>query len=222
MGPLLLRVFPLALGAAASPTLLALEILALSGPRKPVARGWAVAGGAAVMLVLFALLGLTVVHSVTTHRGYSPVDGAVDLGAAAVLALLATRTLRRRPTAAEGHQKTMANRLADAPTVWFFGAGVVGMLLNFSTLVLFIPALHLISRSSVHLGDKVMVGVVLVTITLLPVLIPALLVTVLGRRADVPLARLNRFVGGHSRQITAAIEILFSVVLLIKGLGELR
>ena len=59
------------------------------------------------------------------------------------------------------------------------------MLLNFSTLVLFIPALHLITRSSATGVDKAVVGVVLVMVTLLPVLLPVGLVTVLGRRADV-------------------------------------
>jgi hypothetical protein len=58
-------------------------------------------------------------------------------------------------------------------------------------------------------------------ITLLPVLVPVTLVVLLGRRASVPLDRVNKFVGSHSRQITVTIEVLFAVVLIWKGIGEL-
>jgi len=44
---------------------------------------------------------------------------------------------------------------------------------------------------------------------------------VLGHRADPLLARLNAFVGGHARQITAGVEILFCVLLVFKAVGEL-
>ena len=53
MGTLLATVLPLALGAAVSPTLFTLEVLVLSGCRHPVSRGRAVAGGSAVMLILY-------------------------------------------------------------------------------------------------------------------------------------------------------------------------
>ena len=95
------------------------------------------------------------------------------------------------------------------------------MLVNFSTLVLFLPALHQIARSSVALADKVVVGAVLVLVTLLPVLVPVLLVTALGSRADPLLARLNRLVGDQSRQITAGIAAIFAVVLVVKGIREI-
>ncbi len=212
---------PLAFGAAVSPTLFALEVLVLSGRRHPVGRAWAVAGGAGVVLVVYGALGLSVLQGSVTKRAHSPTDAAIDLGAALLLALLAVRALYRHPTAAEGHRRRAATRLADAPTLSFVGVGAVGMLLNFSTLVLFLPALHEISRSSVHLGGKAIAGFLLVVITLLPVLIPVLLVAMLGHRADPLLARLNAFVGSHSRQITAGIEILFCLVLVGKGIGEL-
>lgn len=58
-------------------------------------------------------------------------------------------------------------------------------------------------------------------ITLLPVLIPVTLISMLGRRADPLLERLNTFVGDHSRQITVTIEVVFAVVLIWKGIAEL-
>jgi hypothetical protein len=213
-------VLPLALGAAISPTLFALEILVLSGGRHPVSRGWAVAGGAAAMLIVYAVLGLTVLEHVAHHHGHSATDAAIDLGASLLLALLAIRAFRPRPTAGENHNRR-APRMADAPTVSFLGLGALAMLVNFSTLVLYLAALHQISHSSVDLTAKTVVGVILIVITLLPVLVPVLLVTVLGHRADPVLAGVNGFVGRHTREITAGVEVIFCLVLLFKGIGEL-
>ena len=220
METLLATALPLALGAAISPTIFALEVLVLSGRRHPIRRGWAVAGGAAAMLIIYVLLGLTLLAHVVHHRGHSVTDATIDLGAALVLALLAIRTFRRRPTAAEGHNR-MAARMLDAPTISFWGLGAFAMLVNFSTLVLFLAALHQISHSSVDLTLKAVVIVMLIVITLLPVLLPLLLVVALGHRADPVLSGLNKFVGGHARQITAGVEILFCLLLVFRAIGEL-
>ena len=220
MGALLATVLPLALGAAVSPTLFALEVLVLSGHRHPVGRGWAVAGGAAVMLLLYTVLGLTVLEHVAHRRGHSATDAAIDLAAALLLGLLAVRALRPRPTAAENHSRK-ATRMQNGPTVAFWGLGAFAMLVNFSTLVLYLAALHQVSHSSVDLAEKAVVGAILMLITLIPVLLPVSLVTVLGHKADPVLSRVNGFVGAHAREITAGIEIVFCLVLVFKGIGEL-
>ena len=222
MSSLLGIVVPLALGAAISPTLFALEILVLSGRRHPVARAWALAGGAAATLIAFSALGLTLLQKLHSgHHHRSPADATIDLVAGALLALLGARALHPRKTAAESHHDRTRRRLADAPTILFVGVGVLGMLVNFSTLLLFLPALREISRSSVSPAGKGVTWLILLVTTLLPVLIPVTLVVMLGRRASPLLERLNTFVGGHSRQITVAIELLFAAVLIWKGIVEL-
>jgi hypothetical protein len=95
------------------------------------------------------------------------------------------------------------------------------MVLNFSTLVLFLPALHEITRSSASLAARAVTFALLFVITLLPVLAPAGLVSVLGVRARPALDAAHGFVTRHSRQIGIAIELLFAVYLAVKGLGEL-
>ncbi len=222
MGSLLAIVVPLALGAAISPTLFALEVLILSGRRHPVARAWALSGGAAAVLIAFSVLGLTLLRNLHSgHHNRSPTDASIELAAGALLLLLAARALYSRKTAAESHNDRAQGRLADTPTILFVGVGALGMLVNFSTLLLFLPALHEISRSPVSLAGKGAAWLLLVMITLLPVLIPVTLVVMLGRRASPLLDRLNTFVANHSRQITITIEVLFAAVLIWKGIAEL-
>ena len=63
--------------------------------------------------------------------------------------------------------------------------------------------------------------VVLFVITLLPVLAPVVLVSVLGHRVEPALDTVHAFVTRHSRQIGVIIEIVFAVYLVIRGVGEL-
>ena len=83
---------------------------------------------------------------------FTPTGAVIDLLAGTLLAALALRALRRGKTTAESHHSRTQGRLADAPTAYFIGAGALAMLINFSTLLLFLPALHEIPRSSVNLA----------------------------------------------------------------------
>jgi len=223
MAALLVSVVPLAIGAAISPTLLALQLLVLTGSTRPVARAWALAGGAALVLAAFSLLGITVLnHLHPAKHGHHSLRGAVIMFVAAgLLALLAVRSLAKRPTSAEQNKTRTAGRLENAPTYWFVGVGALGMVVNFSTLILFLPALHEITRSSAGTADRVVAFAVLYLITLLPVLAPVGLVTVLGRRADPLLDATHGFVTRHARQIGITIEIVFAAYLAVRGVGEL-
>jgi hypothetical protein len=222
MAALLVSVLPLAIGAAISPTLLALQLLVLTGATKPITRAWALAAGAALVLALFSVLGLTVLSHLhpAEHDHHSWRGAVIMFAAAGLLAGLAVRSLLRPPTSAEQHSTRTAGRLGTAPTPWFVGAGAIGMVFNFSTLVLYLPALHEIDRSSAGLVGRSIAFVVLFVITLFPVLVPVVTVSVLGDRAQPALQATHRFVNRHSRQIGIVIEVVFAVYLVVRGLGE--
>jgi hypothetical protein len=223
MAALLASVLPLAVGAAISPTLLALQLMVLTGTTRPRARAWAVAAGSALVLAVFSLLGLTVLnHLHPAAHGHRSVRGAVIMFiAAGLLVVMAVRSLLHRPTSAERQKSHTAGRLATAPTYWFVGVGAVGMVVNFSTLVLYLPALHEITRSTGGLGDRVVAFALLFVITLTPVLAPLGVVSVLGARADPALQATHAFVTRHARQIGTVIEVVFAAYLLVRGFGEL-
>ncbi len=223
MGALLASVLPLAIGAAISPTLLALQLLVLTGANKPRARAWALTIGAGLVLAAFSVLGLTVLNHLhpAKHGHRSLRDAVIMFAAGGLMAVLAARSLLRRPTPAEQQKARTAGRLDNAPTFWFVGVGAIGMVVNFSTLVLFLPALHEITRSTVGLVGRGIVFAVLYVVTLLPVLVPVGLVTVMGDRAEPLLESTHAFVTKRTRQIGIVIEVVFAAYLVWKGFAEL-
>jgi len=223
MGSLLVAVLPLALGAAVSPTLLAVQLLVLTGTTHRLARAWALTFGAGLVLAAFSLLCVTALQRIRPHHSphKSATDAAVLLVSAALLGLLAVRSLLRRPTPGERQPSRITGRLDTASTGWFVGVGALGMVVNFSTLLLVLPAVHEITHSTASLTSKVAVFAVMYVIVLLPVLVPVLLVTVLGTGADRLLDATHTWVGAHSRTIGVVIEVVFAVYLAVKGVRAL-
>jgi hypothetical protein len=91
------------------------------------------------------------------------------------------------------------------------------MVVNFSTLLLVLPAVHEITHSSADTTTKVTVFVVLYVIVLLPVLAPVVLAQVLGAHADHALDATHKWVGRNARAIGTVIEAVFAVYLVVKG-----
>ncbi len=222
MGTLLVAVLPLALGAAISPTLLALQLLILTGTIHRLARAWALVAGSAVVLAAFSLLCVTALRRIQLHHGHkSSADAAVFLASGILLGALALRSQVRRPTAGEKHTSRIGGRLQTAPTAWFVGVGAVGMVVNFSTLVLVLAAVHEITRATASTSTKVAVYVVMYVIVLVPVLAPVVLAQAFGDRADRALDTVHRWVGDHARTIGTVIEAVFAVYLIVRGVNAL-
>ena len=214
MSGLLLSVLPFALGAAVSPTLLTLELLILTGRTNRKSRAWMFVVGAAATIFAFGLLAATLLRSVGDA---SSTEDPWSIGIKAVVALallgLGIRQLRPARTAGEKHHSRVADRMQTAKTPLFLGIGVIGMLVNFSTLVLYLPAVHLIVHSGEPLAARWLAGLMLWVVTITPIVIPVLAVSLVGHRSDALLTRLNIWTTGHSRQINAGLCFLFAALL---------
>lgn len=215
MGQLLGIVLPLALGAAISPTIIAVQLLMLSRKTSPVGRAWAVAAGCAVILAIFAVIALLVAGTTGKSGSRSEARGIVKLVAAVLLLVLGVRALRRPPQPAKP-ERPGAHSVAAA---FVIGAGL--MLTNISSIALFFPAMHEIGTSRVALDGKVGAIALLYVITLVPAVVPPLIVTVAGARAASPLERLNHFFLDHRAAISAAICFGFAALLTVTGIAAL-
>jgi uncharacterized membrane protein YfcA len=215
---LLLTILPLAIGAAVSPTLLMIEIFALSSSTNPVRKGWLVALGAAVMLLGFAVVGVIAGVGIPHRTPHHGIDATIAISAAILLGWLIVHQFVNRKKASD--KPSLSQRLDHASGRAYFVSGLLVMLVNFSTLILFFPAIRLITKSNVALGDGILTVVLLFVVTLLPVWLPAAIASVLGQRAKSGLGALNRFVTKRSFDITIGIEVIFFVYFVVKACLE--
>ena len=218
-GELIAKVLPLAIGAAISPTVLIVVLVVLSGRAHPRARGAAYAAGAITVLLGLTVISLTVLRRSVTHRaGGDPVYAWIDLGAGVLLAVIGIRTLLTAPKP----KKPRAEPEDPRPQLGrFFGIGVAIMLTNFSTLVLYVPAMKEVAIAHVGDGAKVLTVVLVLGITSILAWAPVLLDTVAPRAAARVLEPLNAFMTRHQRTLSVVVCFVFAVYFVVKGLRGL-
>jgi hypothetical protein len=216
-------VLPFALGAAVSPTLLTVELLILSGKTQPKARALFFAIGASIVLLVFALLCATVLRQSADANGGPVNPWSIVIKSIIVMLLLALgiRQLRPGKTAGEQHQSRVQSMLQTAKLPLFLGVGAMAMLTNFSTLVLYLPAVHAITRSTDPISTKVGAATMLFVITILPFWLPVLAVMIVGHRSDAFLTKVNGLAIRHSRQINAGICFVFAVLVAVSVVQQL-
>ena len=222
MSGLVLSILPFALGAAISPTLFTVEFMILSGKVKPKPRTWLFVIGAMVTLLAFALLCLSLLRNLSDTDGAppSPWSVAIKLVLALALLYLGFRQLHPKRTAGEQHASRVKQHLQTARLPFFLGVGVITMALNASTLVLYIPAMHIVVHSDAGTSAQVTAVVVMYLITVIPFLLPVAAVSIMGHRSDALLVRLNTWTTSHARLINACIAFLFAAILAYSGIKE--
>lgn len=205
---------PLAFGAAISPILLVAIVFILSGKTKPLSRSFAFLLGASITLggvtTVFLLLVKAPIGPGDSSSGSDAVSTALRGFAALILLGLGVRNLRHR---GEPPNKKRAERIQGSKTRAFVVIGLVVMLSNVTTLVLYIPALHMISSSNISDTDQAIALILLFTITMLPLLIPLAVTLAAGPKSGPMLANLNQFVTKHNAVINATVCFGFAAYL---------
>jgi hypothetical protein len=99
MSNLVAGVLPLALGAAVSPTVLAVNLVILGSPVKGRSRGaWFALGGFAVIAALTVVAFAGLLPSAASTGGPDTTAAVLDLGCALLLVALGVRALVRTPS----------------------------------------------------------------------------------------------------------------------------
>jgi hypothetical protein len=155
-------VVPLALGAAISPTTLALQLFVLSRKTAPLARAWAIAAGYTV--VLLAMMAIAFFFAASTGSGsQSKPEAWLKLACAVGLAALGVIALRRPPK-----QRKQAPEGGEPKLGRFFAIGVALMATNLTTAALYLPAMHDVGDAGASAPGVVLAALVVIAITLFP------------------------------------------------------
>lgn len=207
---LLAQTLPLALGATVSPVLFLLQLRALASAT-PLASGSAFVLGAAIPLAAVGVLVLAVGESIALPQ--SPIATAVlDLVLGVVLLGVGTRALR------PPRRRVQPRIRRDHPrAIRSFAIGLGGMATNFTTLALYVPAMKLISESTVEGAAKAVVAVAVLVVALASVAIPVVLTAVEPASAGRVLAGLGRWLGRYERRSQIVFGFGFGSWLLLRG-----
>ena len=220
---LLTKVLPLAVGAAISPVVLTVQVLTLAKNRFPLRRTWAIAAGCTVVALAWAAVALLATnHTAAAHSGApSATSGVLALAFSLLLVGLGVRALTHRDDEDDPTPESEQEELQRPRTFEFFLLGLGVMVTNFTSFLLFFPAVHAIALSDATEAARATAGAVLLGVALLPAYLPPLFATLLGARAQSGLDRLGNFVTRHRATINATICFGFAVYLAVRGIDIL-
>jgi hypothetical protein len=212
---LLLRVIPLAIGAAFTPSLFGISLIAATNKRwvactVGAASGAGLAFAIAVSLLLFGFASLPLDGS---HR--SPLDGAIWLIVGLILGASATWLFMPHPVLAASAERRLTSDLQKAKPWTFFGVTFALSIKDVTSFALLVPALHDIAQADVGWWFKIPLAVLVYLIALMGVVIPPLWRLIRGEKAEKVLNKLFHFTMVHQFKILGIVAVCFAVYCIV-------
>lgn len=213
----LAKLLPVAVASAVSPLLLTASILTLASSKRALAKSLMLVVGAFLTLVPVSVFILFFDKSVAQIQAGSSGTGRDILHVVVGLALIALVT----------HNLLKKNKKKSRPMVaknnlWeYVGAGFGLMLVNVTTLMMYVPAAAILNQGGLSVVDKVAGLVEMVLFSLLPLLIGPAMVLILGRHANTVLLPMNRFMNKYGNDLIAVIFGILGLILFLQGLLRL-
>lgn len=213
MSSLIAETVPLALAAAISPVLFLLQLNTLTGAR-PIARGAALLAGAAVVLIVVSSLGVALGN--TSFNTNDTLQAWIKIGFGVLLMLVGLRALLRPPKPKKTDPDEKPKGIGRS-----FLAGAGGMASNITTFALYIPALVLIAGSDIPAGQRALVALIILLITLSIAWVPLLAAIVVPGATTRWLPALGDWMTRNDRWIQVALGFGFGLLLLANGIDAL-
>jgi CBS domain-containing protein len=214
---------PLALGAAVSPGLLAIVLLILSSATRPVARAWMYLLGVVTVIVAASLVGLVTLRALVAAVGTPSTSWSVAIKAVLAFAILVVgwQYLRRARGRSPDEHPWLQDRLRTASVPVFYALGIATLLTNWSTILLYLSALEVIRVTAANPGTALLASAIVLLITIGPLLLPVVAVTLAGHRSDRLLAVLRLFADRHADHIIAGVYFVIAALVAGSAVSEL-
>ncbi len=221
MNELLATVIPLAIGAAISPQVLAITVIILGGKKSTKARTAYMVLGMFVVLAVITTVAAGSMSQVPKEQGSTYLVSWLNVGLGALLLYLGIRGFIKKPDP-NAPEKTVKERGAgNAGPGKYIIIGLIVMITDFSSVVLFIPGIRDVAVASVGLVSKILVGAILYFAVLAPALIPLLATVISPDKAGRTMVAINDWLKRHSQAINTILCFIFGAFLIFKGLAKL-
>lgn len=146
--------------------------------------------------------------------GTGKFDAYIDIALGVVCLAVVPLAIKRKPRQAkEGPED------ADLKAFAAFTRGVVAMLINSSTWVIYIAGLHMVTTATdLTTAEEILAILILTLTTLLTLIIPIAVYFIFPHKAQKVLESARGWLVAHSKIIGIAILVIFGAYLLIKGI----
>jgi cytochrome c biogenesis protein CcdA len=206
---LLPRLIVVGLGASVSPVAVTV-LISLMFRKKPVKNALLFLLGFSLVLIGMGVAGLLLLH-LGLHHKKTAADGYVDIALGALCLLMI-------PFAWKKKSRQEKPEAGDMKAAEAFTLGCATMLVNFTTIPIYIGGLHMISDARLPFFDDVLAMIVLTFVTLLTLIIPIVAYVAFPRTAEKALSDVRAWLFKNQKVIRVAILLIFGIYLLIKGL----
>ncbi len=216
MQEVFLHVLPLLIGAAISPVATIGMIAVLTTKDSPKLKGFTYLVGAIIPLLLIGVPGIFLFANIQFKPSNSNVSSVIDLVAGLLLLALAVKNFFKKPAHQSANKAKNHKQLGPAKSL---ALGTALMITNFSTIVLFLPAVKDIAVSSLDSIEKMSVLFISIPVVMTMIAFPLIIAIVLPGSSKSVLERLRVFMTRHNKAIIQAMLLVFGVYLLAKGFG---
>ncbi len=203
-----IKVFPFIFGAAISPVLLVTVLFILSRPTQPVKKALVYLLGATITI---SIITAVIFFSTQIRPAPAPRNDLIPhLIIGFLLLFLALDIFRKGP------QKKKQNNDKKQGLLGFFGLGVVLMVTNFTTIaMIFEVALDLRQLQVVGI-QKTLYLLVTVIFSILPIVLPLLILALAGKNSERILDALSGFMQKYAHIVTSVFFAILGAYVLSK------
>lgn len=216
MQAVFLHILPLLLGAAISPVATVGMIAVLTSKYKPKLMGLAFLFGAILPLLIIGIPGIFLFSNLQLKPANSNISSILDLVAGLLLLGLALKNFLKKPSNKTSNKPKSHKELGPAKS-FVLGTGL--MITNFSTIILFIPAVKDIAQSTLSSVEKMTVLFASIPIVMSIIMLPLIIATIMPHSSRNILENFRVFMTRHNRTIIQVMLLVFGIYLLAKGFG---
>lgn len=220
MWSVLWDIIPLGLGAAFTPSLLSMQILATSSPKWQWRSFMVFLGTAVAFGIACTVLFLGVMQLPTSSDAVNIVGGVIRLVVGVGFIVGAIILFLPHPEAKAAFQEVVAKHVGKAKLPWFFGIAFVLSIKDVTSFALLVPGLHDIASGHLEILEKGLLILILFGLALLPVLIPPLWRIIRGEKANAGMKKLYDFTLDNQLVILGVICSVFAVYCVVTAFGE--
>jgi hypothetical protein len=203
-----IKIFPFIFGAAISPVLLVTVLYILSRPTQPIKK---VLVFLLASTVTISIITAVIFYSTQIRPGPAPRNDLIPHTIIGFLLLFLALDIYKK-----GPSKKKAKESSRRGLLGFFGIGVVLMITNFTTIAMIFEVALDLRQLQIFGAQKLIYLLVTVFFSILPILLPLIILLLAGKNSEKILDKLSGFMQKYAHIVTSVFFAILGAYVLLK------